>query len=257
MDTLKQVITLLLVLGVCLLPELALAQEADAAVTLLGDTVSSALGDAREDEVATSVRLIILLTTLSFIPALLMVMTPFTRFIIVFGLMRQAMGLQQSPPNQVLVGLAFILSMVVMQPHLELVNEEALQPYLAGDLTTMEAYEAGISPLRDFMLKNMKRQDMATSLRLARLKSPDTLDEVPTSVIVTGFMLSELRSAFVIGVKVYLPFLVIDIIIASVLLGMGMMMIPPVVISLPFKLIVFVLMDGFSLLVTGMVTGFA
>jgi flagellar biosynthetic protein FliP len=144
-----------------------------------------------------------------------------------------------------------------MQPNLEQVNEDALQPYLAGDLTTMEAYTAGIAPMRDFMLRNMKRQDMATSLRLARMKSPKTLDEVPTSVVVTGFMLSELRSAFVIGVKVYLPFLVIDIIVASVLLGMGMMMIPPVVISLPFKLIVFVLMDGFSLLVTGMVTGFA
>lgn len=257
MDTLKQVTIVILALVVCLIPDWALAQEAGAGLTLVGDTVTSTLGDAREDEVATSVRLIILLTTLSFIPALLMVMTPFTRFIIVFALMRQAMGLQQSPPNQVLVGLAFILSMVVMQPNLEQVNEDALQPYLAGDLTTMEAYTAGIAPMRDFMLRNMKRQDMATSLRLARMKSPKTLDEVPTSVVVTGFMLSELRSAFVIGVKVYLPFLVIDIIVASVLLGMGMMMIPPVVISLPFKLIVFVLMDGFSLLVTGMVTGFA
>ena len=246
-----------LALGVCLAPELALAQEAGAGLTLVGDTVTGTLSNAREDEVATSVRMIVLLTTLSFIPALLMVMTPFTRFVIVFALMRQALGLQQSPPNQVLVGLAFILSMVVMQPNLERVNDEGLQPYLNGDLTTMEAYDKGIAPMREFMLNNMKREDMATSLRLARMKSPKTLNEVPTSVIVTGFMLSELRSAFVIGVKVYLPFLVIDIIIASVLLGMGMMMIPPVVISLPFKLIVFVLMDGFSLLVSGMVTGFA
>jgi len=257
MNTLKQAVMFGLALFVCLAPEMALAQEAGAGLTLVGDTVTSTLADAREDEVATSVRLIVLLTTLTFIPALLMVMTPFTRFVIVFALMRQAMGLQQSPPNQVLVGLSFILSMVVMQPNLEQVNEQALQPYLAGEITTMEAYTAGITPMRNFMLRNMDRKDMATSLRLARVKSPKTIEDVPTSVVVTGFMLSELRSAFVIGVKVYLPFLVIDIIIASVLLGMGMMMIPPVVISLPFKLIVFVLMDGFSLLVTGMVTGFA
>jgi len=234
-----------------------MAQELGEGLTLVADTVTGTLANAPEDDVATSVRLIVLLTTLSFVPAMLMVMTPFTRFIIVFALMRQAIGLQQSPPNQVLVGLAFMLSMVVMQPNLDRVNEEGLQPYLNGELTTMEAYEKGIAPMREFMLNNMKRDDMATSLRLARLKSPKTLDEIPTSVVVTGFMLSELRSAFVIGVKVYLPFLVIDIIIASVLLGMGMMMIPPVVISLPFKLIVFVLMDGFSLLVTGMVTGFS
>jgi len=234
-----------------------MAQELGEGLTLVADTVTGTLANAPEDDVATSVRLIVLLTTLSFVPAMLMVMTPFTRFIIVFALMRQAIGLQQSPPNQVLVGLAFMLSMVVMQPNLDRVNEEGLQPYLNGELTTMEAYEKGIAPVREFMLNNMKRDDMATSLRLARLKSPKTLDEIPTSVVVTGFMLSELRSAFVIGVKVYLPFLVIDIIIASVLLGMGMMMIPPVVISLPFKLIVFVLMDGFSLLVTGMVTGFS
>lgn len=257
MNTLKQATLFGLALLVCLAPEVAFAQDAGAGLTLVGDTVTSTLADSREDEVATSIRLIVLLTTLTFIPALLMVMTPFTRFVIVFALMRQAMGLQQSPPNQVLVGLSFILSMVVMQPNLEQVNEDALQPYLAGELTTMEAYTAGITPMRNFMLRNMDRQDMATSLRLARIKSPKTIEDVPTSVVVTGFMLSELRSAFVIGVKVYLPFLVIDIIIASVLLGMGMMMIPPVVISLPFKLIVFVLMDGFSLLVTGMVTGFA
>jgi flagellar biosynthetic protein FliP len=257
MSTFKQACFVALALGVCGLPELAMAQELGEGLTLVADTVTGTLANAPEDDVATSVRLIVLLTTLSFVPAMLMVMTPFTRFIIVFALMRQAIGLQQSPPNQVLVGLAFMLSMVVMQPNLDRVNEEGLQPYLNGELTTMEAYEKGIAPMREFMLNNMKREDMATSLRLARLKSPKTLDEIPTSVVVTGFMLSELRSAFVIGVKVYLPFLVIDIIIASVLLGMGMMMIPPVVISLPFKLIVFVLMDGFSLLVTGMVTGFS
>ena len=243
---------------VCLLgASPAWAQEAGDGLSMVGETVTSTLAGADEDEVATSIRLIVLMTSLSLLPALLMVMTPFTRFIIVFALMRQAMGLQQSPPNQVLIGLAFVLSMVVMQPHLEHVNDDALQPYLAGEITTMEAYDEGIKPMRGFMLRNMNRKDLATSMRLGRLPSPESLEEVPTAVVVTGFMLSELRSAFVIGVKVYLPFLVIDIIVASVLLGMGMMMIPPVVISLPFKLIVFVLMDGFSLLVTGMVSGFA
>jgi len=223
----------------------------------LGEAVNDTLAQAHEEEVATSIRLIVMLTALTLIPSLLMVMTPFTRFVIVFALMRQAMGLQQSPPNQVLIGLALIMSMLVMQPTLDEVNANALQPYMAGEITTMEAYEEAMGPMRSFMLRNIDRQDLATSMRIARIKSPESLDDLPTSVVVTSFMLSELRAAFVIGVKVYLPFLVIDIIIASVLLGMGMMMIPPVVISLPFKLIVFVLMDGFSLLVSGMVTGFS
>jgi flagellar biosynthetic protein FliP len=183
-------------------------------------------------------------------------MTPFTRFVIVFSLMRQALGLQQSPPNQVLIGLSLALSLVVMQPTVTEVNTLAIQPYMAGEMTTTDALSVGMAPMRKFMLANVQRDDLASSLRISRIERPTSIDEIPSSVVVTSFVLSELRAAFSIAVKVYIPFLVIDIIVASVLLGMGMMMLPPVVISLPFKLLIFVLMDGWTLLVTGLAGGY-
>ncbi|MFK7929250.1 MAG: flagellar type III secretion system pore protein FliP [Myxococcota bacterium] len=247
---------LCLVLAVTLLPLVAFAQdvpEMDSLATGVGEVVS----EAAEDEVDGAVRLLVLLTSLSLIPAVLVLMTPFTRFVIVFALLRQALGLQQSPPNQVLVGLSLMLSMVVMQPTLTTVQENALQPYLDGEMTTVEAMENGIGPMREFMLANTQRDDLLTAMRISRMDRPDSYNDVPTPVVVTGFVLSELRASFVIGIKVYLPFLVLDIVVASVLLGMGMMMIPPVIISLPFKLMLFVLMDGWGLLVSGLVSGYA
>jgi flagellar biosynthetic protein FliP len=182
-------------------------------------------------------------------------MTPFTRFIIVFGLLRQALGLQQSPPNQVLIGLSLALSLLVMQPTLTQVYEDGVEPYMAGELGTSEAYDACIEPMRTFMFQNTGRDDLASAMRLGRIERPDTLQDIPTPVVLTGFLLSELRAALVIGIKVYIPFVMVDVVVASSLLGMGMMMLPPVVVSLPFKLLVFVLMDGWSLLVTGLVGG--
>lgn len=239
--------------ALCVLaPDLALAQDA-ALAEGLGDMVDRASGE----EVDNAVRLLVLLTGLAFLPAALVLMTPFTRFIIVLGLLRQALGLQQSPPNQVLVGLALMLSLVVMQPTLTTVHETALGPYLEGELGTVEAIEAGLQPMRTFMLENMERSDLEASMRIARMPRPKTVDDIPTPVVVTGFVLSELRASFVIGIKVYLPFLVLDIVVSSVLLGMGMMMIPPVVISMPFKLMLFVLMDGWHLLIGGLVAGYS
>lgn len=229
----------------------AFAQE----LPTLGQAIEGAAAAAPEQATDASVRLILLLTALSLLPGLLLAMTPFTRFIIVFSLLRQALGLQQSPPNQILVGLSLSLTLLVMQPTLEQSWEEGVQPYMAGEIATVEAYERSIEPMRVFMLKNVQRDDLASAMRLARMPRPERLEDVPTSVVVTGFVLSELRTAFVIAVKVYVPFLVVDLVVASVLLGMGMMMLPPVVISLPFKLMVFVLMDGWGLLVTGMVAG--
>ncbi len=202
-----------------------------------------------------SVRLVLALTALALLPGLLLAMTPFTRFIIVFSLLRQALGLQQSPPNQVLIGLSLALTLLVMQPTVTTVWEDAAQPYMAGDMATEEAYDKAIVPLRSFMLHNVQRQDLATAMRLAKMERPQSVVDIPTPVVITGFVLSELRIAFTVAVKVYLPFLVVDLVVASVLLGMGMMMLPPVVVSLPFKLLVFVLMDGWGLLVTGMVAG--
>ena len=250
----------LVVVGLTLLPMLAFAQDAVPPTAAELDTLASGVGEVVEsaaaDEVDSAVRLLVLLTTLSLLPAILVLMTPFTRFVIVFALLRQALGLQQSPPNQVLIGMAVMLSLVVMQPTLNEVHEQALQPYLEGQIETVEALERGVRPMRTFMLRNVERADLEASLRIARQPRPRTYDDIPTPVIVTGFVLSELRAAFVIGIKVYLPFLVLDIVVASVLLGMGMMMIPPVVISMPFKLLLFVLMDGWTLLVGGLVAGY-
>lgn len=208
------------------------------------------------DASGAAVRLIVALTAMAILPGLLLVMTPFTRFIIVFSLLRQALGLQQSPPNQVLIGLAMVLTLATMRPTLETVRDDAVLPYMDNEITAVEAYDGFITPMRTFMFHNTERDDLRTALRLGRLEErPETLDDIPTTTVVTGFVLSELRTAFTIAIKVYLPFLVVDIVVASVLLGMGMMMLPPVVISLPFKLMVFVLMDGWGLLVVGLAEG--
>ena len=241
----------LLLLGL-LVPELAWGQEFPSLDQSVNEAAATIAGD---DTASTAVRLIIMLTTLSLLPAMLLVMTPFTRFIIVLALLRQAMGLQQSPPTQVLVGLSLVLSFMTMQPTLEQVHQDSVRPYMSGDLTTGEAYENFMGPMRGFMLRNTHTEDFENAIRLSKLSRPDSLEEIPSAVVVTAFVLSELKTAFIIGIKVYLPFLVVDMIVAAVLLGMGMMMLPPVIISLPFKLMVFVLMDGWGLLLFGMVSG--
>ncbi len=249
MSVLLRLLVVALLLGV---PSLAFAQ-ADP----LGTGVLDVAEEVRDMPVATSVRVVVLLTALTFVPAILLVMTPFTRFVIVFGLLRQALGLQQSPPNQVLVGLALMLSMLVMQPTLDQVKDDAVDPYLAGEIDTVQAYDRFITPMRGYMLKQTRRTDMAVVMEMGRLGTPATFDDIPTSAVVSAHVLSELKSAFVIAVKVYLPFLVIDIVVANILLAMGMMVLPPVIISLPFKLLLFVLMDGWNLLVRSMASGFA
>lgn len=218
--------------------------------------LSSAIGRG-EDPVPTStaVRLLLFLTGLSFIPAMLVVTTPFVRFVVVFSLLRQALGVQQSPPNQVLIGLSLFLTLLVMEPVYAQSWTNGLQPFLDGTMQAGDAFNGTIAPLREFMLANTRRSDMATILDVAKLARPGTLEEIPTSVVASAYVLSELKTAFVIAVYVFVPFLVIDLIVSSVLLGMGMMMLPPVLVSLPIKLMVFVLMDGWSLLVRDLVAG--
>lgn len=223
----------------------------------LGATLDDVVQNTSEPEVTQAVRLLVLMTALTVLPGLLLLMTPFTRFLIVFALLRQALGLQQSPPNQVLVALSILLSLVVMQPTLEQVNNAALQPYLAGQITTGQAYDRAVVPLREHMVTHTRRSDLGTAIRIAKLPKLETIDQVPTTVVMTGYLLSELHAAFVAGVKVYVPFLVVDLVVSSALLGMGMMMLPPVVISLPFKLLVFVLMDGWTLIIVGLARGAA
>lgn len=207
--------------------------------------------------VSTAVRLLLMLTGLSFLPAMLVVMTPFVRFVMVFSLLRQALGLNQSPPNQVIVGLSLFLSLTVMEPTLRTAWDGGVDPFLAGQMEPGPALDATLAPMRSFMLANTRRSDMATVLEVAQLSTPDDLAALPTSAVVSAFVLSELKSALLISVYIFVPFLVVDLVVSSVLLGMGMMMLPPVVVSLPFKLILFVLMDGWGLLVRDLVQGIA
>lgn len=240
-----------------MIPSLAFAQDMaapDAAIVESVELASGLLSGGQETSQA--VRIIVMLTALSFLPAVILVMTPFTRFIIVFSLLRQALGLQQTPPNQVLVGLSLFLSLLVMAPQVKEINENAVEPYLAGQMETGDAIDSALVPLRGFMLANTQKQEMGTVLNIARIERPESLEDIPTPVVVSAYVLSELETAFIIAVKVYIPFLVIDLVVASVLLGMGMMVLPPVVISLPFKLLVFVLMDGWGLLITNMIVSF-
>jgi len=222
----------------------------------LGEGMLALADEAREMPVATTVRLVVIMTALTFLPAVLLVMTPFTRFIIVFALMRQALGLQQSPPNQVLIGLALFLSMMIMGPTFEGVKDNAIDPFLAGEMETGDAIGTAMEPMREFMFHHTRKTDLGAVMEMGHVERPENLDDLPTPVVVSAFILSELKTAFVIGVKVYMPFLVIDVIVANVLLGMGMMVLPPVIISLPFKLMLFVLMDGWTLLVRSMAAGF-
>ncbi len=202
-----------------------------------------------------ALRTVVALTALALLPGLLLAMTPFVRFIVVFSLLRQALGLQQAPPNQVLVGLSLALTLLVMGPTVEEVRVGAIDPYMAGQIETTDAIERGLAPLRAHMARNVEREDLATAVRIARMARPENLDAVPTSVLTTAYALTELRAAFTLAVRVYLPFLVIDVVVSSILLGLGMMMLPPVVVSVPFKLMLFVLMDGWTLLVLGLAGG--
>ena len=227
----------------------AMAQEmADSAVELAEEV--------RDMPVSSTVRLLFILTALTFLPAMILAMTPFTRFVIVFSMMRQAIGLQQSPPNQVLVGLSLFLSLMIMQNPLTEVYQEAVVPFMDGKMEVLEAADAAMQPMREFMLVNTRRADLETMMEISQSAPAETLAEIPSTVVVTSFMLSELKTAFVIGVKIYMPFLVLDIIIANILLGMGMLVLPPIIISLPFKIMLFVLMDGWSLLIQSVTSSF-
>lgn len=243
---------------------LAAAQQVTASVggpdalSVAGDTLGAAMAEGMTDTpVSTSVRILLMLTGLSFLPAMLVVMTPFVRFVVVFSLLRQALGLQSSPPNQVIVGLSLFLTLLVMGPTFERSYADGLEPLLVGEMMPGEALDAALGPMREFMLANTRRSDMSTILEAAQVSVPDSVEDLSTPVIASAYVLSELKTALIISVYVFVPFLVIDLVTSSVLMGMGMMMVPPVVVSLPFKLLVFVLMDGWSLLVRDMVAGIA
>jgi len=203
------------------------------------------------------VKIFLLLTALSFASALLVSVTSFTRIIIVLSFLRQALGTQQLPPNQVMLGLALVLSFFVMQPTANKVYADALQPYLEDRISHTEALEKASGPVRDFMLRQTRDADLQLFYEVSGRERPSAKEIMPMSVVMPAFMISELKRAFEIGFLLFLPFLIIDLVVASVLMSMGMMMLPPVVVSLPFKLIFFVLVDGWSLVAGSLVQSYA
>ena len=205
---------------------------------------------------SSSITIILAVTLLSVAPALLLLMTSFTKIFVVLGLTRNALGLQTTPPNQVLAGLALFLTLFVMTPVLTQVNKDGVQPYLKGQLSQSQAFDAGIKPLKSFMVKHTRTEELALITQAAGLPKPKNAASVPLSTLVPSFVLSELRSAFVIGFLVFVPFLVIDLVVSAALMSLGMMMLPPVTVSLPFKLLLFVLVDGWGLIVQALVASY-
>ncbi|MEX2032321.1 MAG: flagellar type III secretion system pore protein FliP [Dehalococcoidia bacterium] len=224
-----------------------------------GSVTAPGLGTESVDDPsgrATGVQLLLLLTTLSLAPALLIMVTSFTRIIIVLSLVRNAIGVPQLPPNQVLIGIGFLLTVFVMAPVWTTVNEHALQPYLSGEVSQSEAMDRAEGPLRTFMLAQTRESDLSLFVSMSQDTRPANVDEVPTYVVIPGFIVSELKTAFLMGFIVFIPFLIIDIVVSSALLSMGMMMLPPVVVSLPFKILLFVLVDGWGLIIGSLVRSF-
>ena len=222
----------------------------------MGAVAVDMANEMRELPVTSTVRIMVVLTGITFLPGLLLSMTPFLRFIIVLSMLRQAVGLQQSPPNRVLVAISLFLTILLMGDTFTLINEVSLTPFMNGELETVEAFGLFMEPMREFMFANTRKEELNAIINISKMPQPNTLEEIPNIVVITSFILSELKTAFVIGVKIYLPFLIIDVVVANILLGMGMMVLPPVVISLPFKLLLFVLMDGWMLLIRMMSASF-
>ncbi|BCR06622.1 flagellar biosynthetic protein FliP [Desulfuromonas versatilis] len=215
------------------------------------------LGEASgPQQVSTTIQVLFILTVLSLAPAILLMTTGFTRIVIVLSFVRQAMGTQQMPPNQVIIGLALFLTFFVMAPVWTQVNDQALQPYLQQQISQEQALELALPPIRGFMLKQTQEKDLELLMNIAGIEAPESSEDVPTMTLIPSFMLSELKRAFQMGFLIYIPFLVIDMVVASVLMAMGMMMLPPPIISLPFKLLLFVLVDGWQLVVGSLVQSF-
>ncbi len=224
------------------------------AETLEVPTINLSLSSPETPEaLVSSINVILMLTILFLAPSLLLMTTTFTRFVIVFGFLRQAMGTQQIPPTQLLVSLALLLTIYVMEPVGLKAYEQGIKPYVAEQIDYETAFERTTEPFKNFMIRNTREKDLALFFRIRKMENPQTIKDVPLSVIVPAFMISELKTAFEIGFLLFLPFLVIDMVVASLLMSMGMMMLPPVMISLPFKILIFVLVDGWNLLVGNMI----
>jgi flagellar biosynthetic protein FliP len=207
-------------------------------------------------EASVTMQIVFLMTILTLAPGILMLMTPFTRIAVVLGFLKRALGAQTVPPNQVVMGLSILLTWFVMQPQITEINDKAVQPYMSQQIGYKEALDLAMKPMRQFMLRQCGENELAVMVRVSKGPRPAKADDIPNAVLIPAFVMSEMKTAFIIGFLIYLPFLVIDMVVASVLMSLGMMMLPPVMVSLPLKLILFVLVDGWALVTQGLVASF-
>ncbi|WP_430459779.1 flagellar type III secretion system pore protein FliP [Thalassolituus sp. LLYu03] len=233
-----------------------LAQAADPAPSFLGVPALTFTTTDNGGEYSVTIQILAVMTLLAVLPSLLIMMTSFTRIIVVLAILRQAMGLQQTPSNQVLLGLALFLTLFIMMPVFRVINADALQPYLAETITPLEAANRAIKPLHEFMLAQTRENDLDLFVRLSGDTTIATPEDTPIHVLIPAFITSELKTAFQIGFLIFIPFLIIDLVVASILMAMGMMMLSPIIISLPFKIMLFVLIDGWALIMGTLATSF-
>ncbi len=250
----KSAILLFLAIFCAMVPNMATAQTAASALPLISVDVDQ---NADSGKMGVVLQIFLLLTVLSLAPSILVMVTSFTRIAIVLSLLRQAIGSNQLPPNQIIIGLSLFLTFFIMAPVWQTVHQEAVKPYLADEISAQDALEKALVPVRKFMSRQTREKDLALMVNVAQMERPKNIEEVPFHVLVPSFIISELKTAFQIGFMLYVPFLIIDMVVASVLLSMGMMMLPPVMVSLPFKLMIFVLTDGWYLIVGSLVKSFA
>ena len=253
--------TLLMLTFICAAPEAVYATESESQGldinASIGDLDLSASTDDSADGLSSTLQILILLTVISLAPSILILVTSFTRILVVLHFARAATGMQTTPPNQVLIGLALFLTLFIMSPIFTEINEQAIKPLSANEITTEEAIERGLEPLRKFMFGQIREEsDLTLFCNIAGIEEVETLDDIPTYVLIPSFIISELRIAFYIGFIIYIPFIVIDMVVASTLMSMGMMMLPPTVISTPFKILLFIVVDGWSLIIGELVQTF-
>lgn len=241
---------------IALLFLLSSAVEVSAQTTIPFPNINLGVGQAQSGEdISTTLQILLLLTVLSLAPSILIMTTSYLRIIIVFHFLKNALGTQQMPPNQLLAGLALFVTFFIMAPTWSIVNDQALKPLMDGDITMEEAYDKGVEPIRDFMFARVRNEDLELFIGMTDIEQPETKTDLPTYILVPAFALSELRAGFIIGFFLFIPFIMVDLIIGSILLSMGMMMIPPMMISLPFKVLLFILVDGWNLIVSSLVKG--
>ncbi len=247
-----------LALAFCLISVFFLIAQPLWAAPLQIPSIHLSVGDGSDEpgKVAVVLQMLFILTVLSLAPAILIMLTSFTRIVVVLSLLRHALGTQQMPANQIIVGLALFLTFFIMTPVWDRVNSEALQPYMREEISAERAFNLSAQPIKEFMLKQTREKDIALFVKISKGERPRSADDIRLPVLIPAFVISELKTAFQIGFMIYLPFLILDMVIASVLLSMGMMMLPPIMISLPFKLLLFVLVDGWNLIVGSLVQSF-